>query len=338
MSRTVLHIVLIFLCFLYGTSKVMAQCPQLTEEQLADRNGLDAIIIEEYSVKLREGTIRRPVRTERMDVTLEAGIRYRFMVLNSDETIGEAVLQLYDHRELLGSSFDEVTGIDLRRFEYRTEEPAILQLVFSSKRGRKTCATALFSMVLEDTTTVLDSRIGSLEDRSIETLYVGIDNEIDITASGVNGGFFKVTASSGKITGSAGRYITRFTEPGRTNIKVETYTRDSTLHEEQVTVFRVSNLPDPKISLAGITEGKINSDQLRSPYQVSLLTIKGLHPPGYELIEFSITASAGDVRLLRSNGHLLSARQRNFISTLREGGEFYIREAKVRTPKGEVIT
>ncbi|MEL6557550.1 MAG: GldM family protein [Bacteroidota bacterium] len=333
-----IHIVLFILISLLTSESLFAQCSDLTIEEMTARNGLDAILIENHQVKLKEGTMKRPVRTKSVEVFLEANILYRFSLFADEKDGNDAVLQLYEHRELLGSSIDDLTGKDVNRFEYVSEEDKMLRLVFSSKVGGKVCATALFSMVLQDTTTLMDSRIGSLDDTSLETLYIGIENKVEIVASGVEDGFLEVDISDGSISGADGTYYARLSKRGVANIIVRSYQKDSTLHEESVTPFLVRDLPEPKISIAGLTNGNINYATLKNTSEVQLSLIDGLHQGKYELLEFAFAKNAADIKVFKNNGNTINNRQRIFLNQLKKGDEFYIKQAKVRTPKGEVIT
>lgn len=332
-----IHIVLFILFSLLNSESLFAQCSDLTIEEMTTKNGLDAILIENHQVKLKEGTMKRPVRTKSVEVFLEANILYRFSLFADDKEMSDAVLQLYEHRELLGSSIDDLTGEDVNRFEYVSDEDKLLRLVFSSKTGGKVCATALFSMVLQDTTTVMDSRIGSFDDTSLETLYVGIDNKIEIVASGVKDGFLEVEISEGSVSGADGIYYVRVLEPGVANVTVRSYQKDSTLHEESITPFLVRDLPEPKISIAGHTSGNINYATLKNTSEVQLDLIDGLHQGTYELLEFAFAKKSSDIKVFKNTGRTISNRQRIFLNQLKKGDEFYIKQAKVRTPKGEVL-
>ena len=333
-----IHIVLLVFFSLLSGNKLLAQCSDLTLEEMTAKNGLDAILIENHLVKLKEGTMKRPVRTKSVDVFLEANILYRFSLFTNEKEGKDAVLQLYEHRELLGSTFDELTGTDLNRFEYISDEAKSLRLVFSSKTGSRVCASALFSMVLQDTTTVMDSRIGALDDSNLEILYIGIDNKIEIVASGVADGFLEVGIADGTIRGSDGVYYARVSKPGIVNINVKSFEKDSTLHEESVTSFIVKNLPDPMLSIAGLTSGNINYSTLKNTNEVQLNLIEGLHQGKYELLEFAFAKGVSDIKIYKNTGSQISTRQRLFLNQLKKGDEFFIKEAKIKTPKGEVIT
>lgn len=330
------HIVWTLLLLYVGSTEVLAQCTEVPKAMLEQQNGLDALLISDYQVRLKEGTIKRPVRVRRIEVDLEANIKYRFTLYQPDSLSQEAVLQLYDHSELLATSYDRVAGTDLGQFEFVSEEDVTLQMVMSSKAGKRICATALFSMVLEDTTTVFDSRIGSLDEMPREVLYIGIDNPIKVAASGVSGGYLEVSVSDGEVNGAQGDYVVRVTKPGVVFVKVTSYERDGTLHEESVTPFIVQSIPDPVVNINGVTGGNITLFQLSSVRQPQLTLIPGLHKEGYEMVEFAFSRLVNSTQLYPSRGDQLSERQKQFLQGLQEGEEFYLRNVVIRTPGGEL--
>lgn len=331
------HIILIFLFSLQSSDLLYAQCTELSQEEMIQQNGLDAILIDDFTVKLKEGTIKRPIRTKRVDIFLEPNILYRFSLFSLNEQDKDAVVQLYDHRELLGSSFANQTNTDLNRFEYMSDEPRNLQLVFSSKNGNKVCATVLFSMVLQDTTTIIDKRVGVLEKNSFETLYMGIDNEIEIAASGVDGGYLEVSISEGSITGNDGVYTAKVGKPGIVNIKVRSFEKDSSLHEENNTPFMVIKVPDPQVKIGNVTNGGVSLSLLKNANEVSLNLLEGIHQGSYELIEFAFAKDAVDIKTYKTTGTQISNRQKLFLNTLKRGDEFFIKETKVLTPEGKIL-
>ena len=336
--RLTQHIVLLLslICLSGGTA--LAQCIDTPRELLEKQAGLDALLIEQYQVRLKEGTSKRPLRVRRMDIKLEANIKYRLSLYQPDSSVQEAVLQLYDHRELLGSTFDIEMKKDIGYFEYVSEEEVYLQMVLSSKVGKKTCATALLSMVLEDTTTIYDTRVTSVEQATRESLYIGIDNPVKIAASGVQGGYLEVSVSQGTIRGEKGNYLVRVERPGLVVVKVRAFKQDGTLREESETSFMALPIPDPVLTLAGQTGGAINSFQLLPLQPPQLQLIEGIHQEGYEVLEFAFSKSINTALRYRSNGPDVSIRQKQFFQNLSEGSEFFLIDVVIRTPQGEEKT
>ncbi len=307
-------------------------------ETLSNQIGLDALFIQKVEVRLKEGTAKKPIKIKTSEIYLEEAIKYRFTLLNLNEEEGEPFLELQDRRFVLASTNDPLNRINGNiYFEFIAEEEDFYQLRFSSSNGKRINCSAIISMVLEDTTTVFDSRIGSIKDQGIETLYIGIENAINISASDVPEGYLEIGISNGEISGENGIYHAKFDKPGFAIVNVKSFKKDSTFQEESNTSFIVKDIPPPSISISGVVPGVLQKEEIDQLNRLNLNLMKGLHKPGYRIIEFMLGKDQFDYIGYKARGEFLTNSQKKFLINLQDHERFYLKHVVLSDPDGQLL-
>lgn len=109
--------------------------------------GADASYMGDYPVQLAGVSEGERVPVYRKAVALRKGNRYRVTICTDEESVGEAVLQLYDENKLMGSSFNPDTGKEYQNIDFDCNKTALYHLFISFKDGKEGSAIAILSHV-----------------------------------------------------------------------------------------------------------------------------------------------------------------------------------------------
>ena len=313
---------------------IYSQCNSRLMEQAAAQSGTDALYIRDFRVKLDEGTMKRPSPVGRFQVFLNEGIRYRFNVANASEYEGKAILQLYDRNRMVGSTFDTERKSDEQLFDYECNKTGSYQVLMSFSEGKRGCAVGVMSMILSDSMTVPERKTAENDLKALESLYLGIDNELNIAATNIPGGSLQVSISQGSITGSDGRYIARVEKKGIVTVRVTAMNKNGRVSEKDSMDFMVRDLPLPIATLDGLYEGMINMRYIDRITEIKLENPIEAGSGLFTVIEFSIFKENNLNRGEVSYSSKLTPSQKSLIKNLNAGERFIIRDIYVRGPDG----
>lgn len=94
-----------------------------------------------------------------------------------------------------------------------------------------------------------------------KVLYIGVDNPISVSAAGIPKESISVSGRGVSISGSAGNYVARVTEPGTAQISVSARIGDQ-VQALGTTDFRVKRIPRPRARVAGRSGGNLSVAQI----------------------------------------------------------------------------
>lgn len=94
-----------------------------------------------------------------------------------------------------------------------------------------------------------------------KVLYIGVDNPISVSAAGIPKENISVSGQGVSISGSAGNYVARVTEPGTASISVSARMGDQ-VQSMGTTEFRVKRIPKPRARVAGRSGGSVSVAQI----------------------------------------------------------------------------
>ena len=317
-------------CFLACSTKtaLYAQCNATLVEVAAAKSGISSVYIKEFKAKLKAGTARNPTPAAKFPTLLNKGINYQFTLANAQESEGQAILQLFDRGRMLGTTLQE--GRNYEKFNIVPERTGVYRVVISFLAGKAGCAAGVLSMVLHDTTQVFDTRVNA-EER--EQLYIGVDNTLNIAASGVPGGTLEVTIDQGTVQGSQGQYIVRVNRPGIALLTVTSRDSLGNIKETHQTEFWVTRNPKPTATLAGLTGGLVTKTQLLAQDGLYL----DVPEETYTVVSFSVFINDRRINQAKSRGRLFSAQQRALLQQLTSGDRLYIKPIKAKSRDGTAI-
>ena len=327
------RLILIWIVSVIGVN-IYSQCNSRLMERAAAQSGTDALYIRDFRIKLDEGTMKKPSPVGRFQVFLNEGIRYRFNVANATEYEGKAILQLYDRSRMLGSTFDTEQKDDKQLFDYVCDKTGSYQVLMSFSEGKKGCAVGVMSMVLNDTMTVPERKTAENNSKDMESLYLGIDNELNIAATNIPGGSLQVSISQGTITGSDGRYIARVVKKGIATVRVIALNRKGNVSEKDSMEFMVRDLPLPIATFGGLYQGMISTRDIDRITEIKLEYPFEVGSNLFTITEFSIFKEDNLNRGEVSHSSNLTSSQKILIKNLRVGERFIISDIYVRGPDG----
>lgn len=100
-----------------------------------------------------------------------------------------------------------------------------------------------------------------------KVLYIGVDNPISVSAAGIPKEAISVSGQGVTISGSAGNYVARVTEPGTARISVSARIGDQ-MQALGSTDFRVKRIPKPSAKVAGKSSGTLSVAQIRGQERI----------------------------------------------------------------------
>ena len=124
-----------------------AQCNNQLVNNCALNVGDNATYIKDFKAKLKKARRGASAPIAMFTIVLNKGTHYRFTVCNAKEFEGEAVLQLYDTNNMLGSTFDLARGKDYKAFDLMCRKTATYKVYMTFQGGKEGCAVGILSIV-----------------------------------------------------------------------------------------------------------------------------------------------------------------------------------------------
>lgn len=107
--------------------------------------GDNTTYLKDYVVKLPEADSENKIPVHKNTAFLLKNTRYRLTVCNSDDSLGEGVIQLYDNGKKIASSFQN--GKAYRSFDFECKKTGSYQIWISFKDGSEGFAVGILSLV-----------------------------------------------------------------------------------------------------------------------------------------------------------------------------------------------
>ncbi len=163
----------------------------------------------------------------------------------------------------------------------------------------------------------------------MNVFYIGVDNPITVSASGVPSNQLKVTIKGGEMIGKGAKRVVQVTQPG-----IATVTLSGGGLERTEFKFRVKRIPDPIVTISGKTDGIMKSGKWRAQI--------GLNP---ELKNFDFGARCSiqsytmyytpkrkDVVKLRGEGLRFKGDILKFVRKAKPGDQYLFTDVKCKCP------
>jgi hypothetical protein len=138
--------IIIIAVLIAGINLVSAQCNEELLNVCAMDNG-GATYIKDFKVKLKKGKKNQPAPVAKYQVALSKNTNYRFNACNANEFPGEAVIQLYDFDQMIGSTYNMSTGKNYKGFDFYCKKSGVYNVFISFKEGEEGCAVGILSFV-----------------------------------------------------------------------------------------------------------------------------------------------------------------------------------------------
>ncbi|MBN1116048.1 MAG: hypothetical protein JXA77_02510 [Bacteroidales bacterium] len=138
-----LAISLLFGCFL--SLSAQESMSELTGQCAASAG--DVTYLKDFPVKLDAGTPGGKPLSAKFSMLLSKNTAYRFTICTAPDSEGEAILQIYELNNLIGSTYNEATGKDYPSFDFKCQKTAVYHIFISFKEGKPGEAVGIMSFI-----------------------------------------------------------------------------------------------------------------------------------------------------------------------------------------------
>ena len=146
MKKVVVLLVFIFFTGVFFTLYVKAQA-EAQRVDLCTRVAGNVTFQSSYIVKLNAaGDGQRPP-SFRQGIILKKGNAYRFTLCTDEESVGEAILTVFDEGRPIGSTFVPSTGVSYPSIDIECNKTAPYVIMVTFRDGREGSAVAILSHV-----------------------------------------------------------------------------------------------------------------------------------------------------------------------------------------------
>ncbi len=146
MKNLTLLMILAFLSVFGNNAE--AQCnAKLVDIAVGQNRG--ATYLKDFRVKLPAAKPGKPTPIARFKIMLNSGNHYRFNVAKAREFEGTPIIQLYEGKKLLGTSYLASKNKDFKMFDFLCTKTTTYELIVTFKDGKAGCAVAVLSLVRE---------------------------------------------------------------------------------------------------------------------------------------------------------------------------------------------
>ncbi len=181
----------------------------------------------------------------------------------------------------------------------------------------------------------------SISPTKMNVFYIGVDNPVAITASGVPDNALRVVMTNGTIRKvGTGKYIVR----PRSVDKNATKTRISVSAQVQGAArslgsmkFRVLRIPDPYPVVGGKKGGVVAKSWLIAQTFVKAQLDNFVFDLKFPVVEFTVSATIkGFTEEIKSKGATITPQQKSLIRQLKHGQKVYFENVKAKAPDGSI--
>lgn len=173
----------------------------------------------------------------------------------------------------------------------------------------------------------------------MNVFYLGVDNPVDISVSGVPQKDVKVGITNGSITpaGTGGSFVVKPSQVGKSTISISAVINGETKNMGNKE-FRVKRVPTPVPSLHGIAGKSLSKSQLSAVQGVVAKMPEDFDfELRFEVISFTLQVDAGGgfVNELPSRSQQFTADQRAALNKIKTPSRLLIFDIKAKGPDGE---
>ncbi|MDR3245262.1 MAG: gliding motility protein GldM [Prevotellaceae bacterium] len=173
----------------------------------------------------------------------------------------------------------------------------------------------------------------------MNVFYLGVDNPVDISVSGVAQKDVHVSITNGTMTqvGNSGSYIVKPSAVGKSNISAT-----ALVNGEQKTIgtreYRVKRVPDPTPSLLNITGSTVTKGELSAVVGVvAKMPVDFDFELAFTVVSFSLEViTQGYWNAASSSSNRFTEEQKQLLSAAKTGSRILITDIKAKGPDGFV--
>jgi gliding motility-associated protein GldM len=168
----------------------------------------------------------------------------------------------------------------------------------------------------------------------MNVLYIGVDNPLAISVSGVPSERITASISQGTLSKSGAEYIAKPTTVGNATVSISANVDGQTRKMGEM-LFRVKTVPDPVGKVAGKIGGKIDKATLVAQVAVLAALDNFEFDLRFEVTSFTVSAVIGQfTQTQAATGARITDAQKQILNRLNRGGKVYFEDIKARGPDG----
>ncbi len=107
----------------------------------------DVTYLKDFPVKLDAGTPGGKPPSAKFSLLLSKNTNYRFTICTAPDSEGEAMLQLFEMNNLIGSTYNATTGKDYPSFDFKCQVTGVYHIFISFKDGKAGDAVGILSFI-----------------------------------------------------------------------------------------------------------------------------------------------------------------------------------------------
>jgi len=138
--------IILFTYFTLLNFNSLSQCnAKLVDIAVSQNRG--ATYLKDFKVKLPAAQPGKPRPIARFKIMLNSGNHYRFNVAKAKEFEGIPIIQLYEGKKLLGTSYLASKDKDFKMFDFLCTKTTTYEVIITFKDGKAGCAAGVLSLV-----------------------------------------------------------------------------------------------------------------------------------------------------------------------------------------------
>ncbi len=274
-------------------------------------NKIEAIVLPKSSYIMKGGKYEADVFIAASDSTV-----------TPDITVGGNALKIVDGK---GKYVTSASSVGEKTWG------GVIKLVTPSKQV-KTYNFKSTYMVGEPSATVSPTKMN--------VFYVGVNNPVEVLASGVAAEKLKPVITGGgsiRSAGGGGKYTVRVKRPGR-KVKITVNAEiDGKTTNMGTKTFRVKRVPDPVAKVAKLKGGVIQRNVLKAQAGVAADLENFDFDLKFVVQSFVVSATIrGYEEEAKSNSYRFTAKQKQLIGKLKPNSKLYISDIRAKGPDGTI--
>ena len=170
----------------------------------------------------------------------------------------------------------------------------------------------------------------------MNVLYIGVDNPLDISVSGVPAERISASMTNGSLQRSGGAWVAKPGTPGEAVVTVSANIEGQNRVMGSMK-YRVKTVPSPVAKVAGKIGGKIDKATLAAQIAVVADMENFEFDLKFTVTEFTVTSVVkGFAQNKPAKGARITPEQKTLINSLTKGSKIYFEDIKVQGPDGKV--
>ncbi|NJO67981.1 MAG: hypothetical protein HC830_00705 [Bacteroidetes bacterium] len=266
-------------------------------------------LFREFKVKLKKGTVRKPLPSAKFNIFLKSDNRYQVNIASDKALMNTAILQVYNNGQLLGGTFDEGKNTFHNSFGFTAPRTGSYQVVISSREGKEGCIAGIMSLLLDKP--LESDSVAPEKQEELEVLYLQVENPVSIITDKEESDSIYFETDNGIIREKSGSYFLIPSNEGICTLKVIIKNSHGKIKEEARSDFLVRRLPVPTASIHGMHGGIIARSALQLADGIEINSPIEFEMYGFEVLDFSVKTGEGGERRISNPGKNFSPAVKN---------------------------